>query len=161
MNRWRYWLQRCPLHALLQLGQQEESPSQVLWRNNQPAFCFGLQINYYLNQGCIFKELFSRWPFTILICGGFFDKRYNSPIYRRWLHSLGTHSEGIFGVKRYNSPIYRDLLHSLGTRSALSLYLHGNHCKPSNRCRQSIRSRGTGGTRGVCLQTPKLAAQLQ
>ena len=36
MNRWRYWPQLCPLHALLQLGQQEESPSQVLWRNNQP-----------------------------------------------------------------------------------------------------------------------------
>ena len=80
------------------------------------AFCFGLQINYYLNQGraAFIKELFSRWPFTILICGGFFDKRYNSPIYRRWMHSLGTRSEGIFGVKRYNSPIYRDLLHSLG-----------------------------------------------
>ena len=28
-----------------------------------------------------------------------------------------TRSEGIFGVKRYNSPIYRGLLHSLGTRS--------------------------------------------
>ena len=83
------------------------------------AFCFGLWINYYLNQGraAFIKELFTRWPFTILICGGFFDKRYNSPIYRRWLHSLGTRSEGIFGVKRYNSPIYRDLLHSLGTRS--------------------------------------------
>ena len=83
------------------------------------AFCFGLQINYYLNHGraAFIKELFSRWPFTILICGGFFDKRYNSPIYRHWLHSLGTRSEGIFGVKRYNSPIYRDLLHSLGTRS--------------------------------------------
>ena len=36
MNRWRYWPQLCPLHALLQLGQQEESPSQVLWRTNQP-----------------------------------------------------------------------------------------------------------------------------
>ena len=33
------------------------------------------------------------------------------------MHSLGTRSEGIFGVKRYNSPIYRALLHSLGTRA--------------------------------------------
>ena len=142
MNRWRYWLQLCPLHALLQFGQQEESPSQVLWRNNQPDlswkrigrspqnttkeetehFSFSWRTtsqSEQWNQGrdAFIKELFSRWPFTILLCGGFFDKRYNSPIYWRWLHSLGTRSEGIFGVKRYNSPIYRDLLHSLGTRS--------------------------------------------
>ena len=136
MNRWKYWPQLCPLHALLQLGQQEESPSQALWRNNQPDLslkrigrspqnttkeetepfsfswrttsqseqwsylhlprslvCFLLwTVNKLLSesgQGCIYKKLFTLWPFTILICGGFFDKRYNSPIYRRWLHSLG------------------------------------------------------------------------
>ena len=167
MNRWRYWPQLCPLHALLQLGQQEESPSQVLWRNNQPDLslkrigrspqnttkeetepfsfswrttsqseqwsylhlprslvCFLLwTVNKLLSesgQGCIYKRIIYRVTIynpDLWECGGFFDKRYNSPIYRRWMHSLGTRSEGIFGVKRYNSPIYRDLLHSLGTRS--------------------------------------------
>ena len=38
-------------------------------------------------------------------------------IIRQYIGAECTRSEGIFGVKRYNSPIYRDLLHSLGTRS--------------------------------------------
>jgi len=60
--------------------------------------------------------------FLLLLLDSIFNKSRNIlPIYRTWLHSLGTHS-GV-DLKRYSniSQVYQGWLHSLGTRSAVDL----------------------------------------